>query len=137
MVTKILIVAFLVAVAVGVVVSRSVTSTQVHSINEVKSWERGGMVALNGKVTFSKNNHFVIDDGTGKAELSTCPSWYKKINLYENDHITVTGQVSKNVPSYKECSFILSVFKIYKDGEVIEIRDRPGRPSWVNNHVRN
>lgn len=132
MVTKILLVAFLVSISVGVVVCRSVTSTQVHTVAEVLTWDRGGTVALDGIITYADENHFVMDDGSGKVELSTCPVWYKRIRVYEKDHIMVIGQISNNPSYFKNCNIMLNVYKIIKNGDTINIREHPGIPPWVS-----
>ncbi|MDP2975927.1 MAG: hypothetical protein Q8N45_06890, partial [Anaerolineales bacterium] len=38
-------------------------------------------------VTYANNNAFMLNDGTGTVELSTCPIWYKRIDLHEGDEV--------------------------------------------------
>ena len=47
------------------------------------------------------------------------------------DDITVSGQVMNSPSCLAKCDFMLSVFKIYRGGEIIEVRRRPGKPPWI------
>lgn len=125
-----LIVLFL-AVAVGIVVDHTVTDTQIRTISDARSSNtQGGTVVLQGIITYAEDNTFILDDGTGKAELSTCPVWYKRIDLRNGDYVTVVGQVMNNPSLSMNCNFVLSVYKVFRDREVIQVRIRPGKPPW-------
>ncbi len=131
LVWKVLVVVVVLAVATGVYVEHAMTSTQIRTIQDVRTSDtEGGTVVVRGKITYASENIFILDDGTGKAELSTCPTWYKRIPLYEGDHVTVVGQVMVNPPLNTKVDFALSVYKIIKGGETIEVRGRPGKPPW-------
>jgi len=133
MLWQVLAVVLLVAAAVGVVVERAVTKTQIRTIADVRSSHaEGGTAALQGTITFAENNRFVLQDGTGRIELSTCPVWYKRISLHEGEHVTVVGQVMRNQSLSAESDFVLSVYKVYRGSEVLEVRRSPGKPPWAS-----
>ena len=133
MIWRLLIVIVILAAVVGIVVERTFTQTQIRSIAEVRSASdvRGGTVAIKGRIIYAKDNRFVLDDGTGTAELSTCPLWYKRIDLHEGDTVMVIGQLMTNPSLVTKSDFILSVYKIFRGGEVIMVRRRPGKPPWT------
>ena len=129
---KMMAVVILVAIAVGIVVQRAVTNTQIETIAHIKSTDtEGGAVSIRGMITYAAQNKFVIKDSTGTAQLSTCPTWYKDIPLHEGEMVTVIGQIMNQAPDRQKCDFALSVYKIFRDGEVIIVRGQPGKPPWV------
>ena len=123
----------LVVLAVAVLVQSTVTKTQIYRISDVKGANRlGGTVAVEGKITYASDNVFILEDGTGKAEIATCPTWYQRVNLYDGDQVMIVGQVSDN-PSLKiKTDFVLNAYKVFKGGQVIVVRGRPGKPPWIN-----
>ena len=130
---KVLAVVLLVAVGVGLVVERAVTNIQVRTIADVRSSNtRGGTVVLQGTIVFADENRFVLDDGTGKVELSTCPVWYKRIDLYKGDRARVMGQVMGNPSFSTQSDFVVSVHKVFHGGRVIRVRTWPGKPPWTS-----
>lgn len=133
---KILITVLLVALTVGTVIQKTFTDTQVRTIAEAKSWQvREGSLALKGKIVYAVDNTFILDDGTGQVELSTCPLWHKRIHLYTGDEVMVTGEIMRN-PSYtSNPDFVFSVFKIFKGREVIQVRRGPGKPPWKSRGI--
>lgn len=133
MIWRILAAVLIVSAAVGVVVERAVTNTQIRTIADVRSSSKaeGGTVALRGVITFAEDNRFILDDTSGKVELSTCPVWYRRIELREGDRVTVIGQVMSNPSLSSRCDFVLSVYKVFRGGEVIQVRRRPGKPPWI------
>jgi hypothetical protein len=137
MLWKVIVVVLCVAVAVGIVVEHAVTNTQIRTIADVRSSDTGGgSVALRGKIVFAKENTFVLQDATGRVELSTCPTWYKRIWMNEGDQVTVIGQVMNNPPMITRSEFVLSVYKILRGHEDIEVRERPGKPPWTSYGTR-
>ena len=129
---KLLAAAVLVAIAVAIVVEHAVTNTQIRTIADVRSSNTiGGTVALQGTITFASDNRFILDDGTGKAELATCPLWYKRVGFHKGDYITVVGQVMSNPSLSLKCDFVISVYKAFRGNEVIEVRRQPGKPPWI------
>lgn len=133
MVWKVLIVVLLVAIAVGIVVQHVVTETQTRTIAEVRSRRTTeGIVALQGTITFASANTFILDDGTGRVELSTCPIWFKRIDLQVGDHVIAIGEVMRNRSYATKSDFVLSTHKVLKGGAVIQVRGRPGKPPWAS-----
>ena len=128
---RILVIFLLVAVAVGVVVQYTVTDSELVTIAEIRaSGYPRGAIALKGTIIYANDNRFILDDGTGKVELSTCPVWYKRIYLQPGDEVTVIGEAMKNLSFTMKSDFVVSVYKIFKDGDVILVRRRPGKPPW-------
>jgi hypothetical protein len=133
LVWKVILVAIVLAVGTGFYVDHAMTDTQIRTIRDVHhSNTEGGTVIIAGRVTYASDNVFIIADDTGKAELSTCPMWYKRIMLHEGDEVTVIGQVMINPPLNTKADFALSVYKIIQDGGTIEVRGRPGKPPWAS-----
>lgn len=133
LVWKILAAVLLVSIAVGVVVERAVTGIQTCTIADVRSGAfGGGSVAVVGTIVDADSNRFILSDDTGRAELSTCPLWYKVVNLHTGDKVTVVGEVINTTTMNRDCDLILSVYKVFTDDGVIVIRGRPGKPPWFN-----
>lgn len=128
---KILAVVVLISLAVGIIAERAVTKTQIRAIHDIRVEQAaGGIVAIEGKVSYASDNRFALDDGTGKAELSTCPTWYKRIDMVEGDKAVVVGQVMGSRPLLRGCRFALCVYKIQHGGATTEVRRGPGVPPW-------
>lgn len=132
MLWKILLALLLLTIGVGIFIQNAVTKTQIRTISDVRSSDtQGGTVSLEGKIIYARDNRFVLDDGTGKAELSTCPLWYKQINLQEGDGVIAVGQVMNNPSFTTKSDFVLSVYKIFRGADTFEVRVRPGKPPWI------
>lgn len=128
-----MVVVVLLTIASGLYVQHAFTNTQIRTIKDVAASDtEGGTVVVRGKIIYAVENVFILDDGTGKAELSTCPTWYKRIQIREGDQVTVVGQVMVNPPMNTKVNFALSVYKIIHGGETIEVRRRPGKPPWTS-----
>ncbi len=133
MLWKVVVAVVLLALGTGLYVQYALTNTQIRTISDARAADtEGGTVVVQGTITYAADNVFVLDDGTGKAELSTCPTWYKRIPVHEGDRVTVIGQVMINPPMNTKVDFALSVYKIVSDGETIEVRGRPGKPPWTS-----
>lgn len=133
---RILVIVLLVAIAVGVVVQYTVTDSELVTIAEIRA--RGnprGAIALKGTIIYANDNRFILDDGTGKVELSTCPAWYKRIDMHSGDQVMVIGEVMRNPSFAMRSEFVFSVYKVFKDGDVILVRQRPGKPPWSSYHL--
>lgn len=129
---KLFIVVFLVATAVAIVVEHAVTSSNVYTIANVRAADSEvGTVTIHGTVSYASDNTFAIQDGTGTAELVTCPTWYKRIYLFPGDEVTVIGEVLKSHSIPSKTNITISVYKILRNGKVLEVRDRPGKPPWA------
>ena len=136
MVWRILICVMLLVGGVAILVQRSVTKSQIRTIADAAKPESlGGIVTLAGRVTSAAENRFILDDGTGKAEIYTCPVWYKRINVYERDRVTVVGQVMRSIPKSSDSALVLSAYKIIRGGAVIEVRRKPGKPPWISHSL--
>lgn len=132
MLWKVLVVVLVLAAATGLYVEHALTSTQIRTISDVLASDtEGGTVVVKGTIVYASDNVFILDDGTGKVELSTCPTWYKRIPLLEGDKVTVIGQVMVNPPMNTKTDIALSVYKILRGSETIEVRGRPGKPPWA------
>ena len=130
---RISIIILLITMAVAIIVEHVFTNTQIRTIKNVISSDTvGGTVAIKGEIVYAEENRFILNDGTGMAELATCPVWYKRVNLYEGDRVTVVGQVMNNPSMLTRCDFVLSVYKVFKGGEVIQVRSQPGKPPWTS-----
>jgi len=129
---RVLVVSLLVAVAVGVLVQRTMMESEVATVAQVVSGGvRPGAVVLEGTVTYANdNNTFILSDGTGSVELSTCPVWWMRIDLHLGDIVTVVGEPMRNPSLTTRSDLTLSVYKIFKDGDTIVVRGRPGKPPW-------
>jgi len=133
LVWKILAAVFLVSIAVGVVVERAVTGIQTRTIADVHTCATdGGTVAVVGTIVYADSNRFILSDETGKAELSTCPLWYKVVHLYKGEKVTVVGEVMNTPTMNQDCDLLLCVYKVFTDDGVIVIRGRPGKPPWFD-----
>lgn len=125
----------LLTIAVGVFVEHTLTSVQIRTIASARSADvTGGTVAIEGTITYAKNNRFIVKDSTGAVELSTCPLWYKRVNLHEGDKVIVVGEVLSNPPRARKCDFVMSTYKIFRDNDIIEVRRGPGKPPWAFCH---
>lgn len=125
----------LLAIAVGVFVEHTLTSVQIRTIASACSADvTGGTIAIEGTVTYAKNNRFVVQDSTGRAELSTCPLWYKRVNVHEGDKVIAVGEVLNSPPLARNCNFVMATYKIFRGGDVIEVRKGPGKPPWAFYH---
>ncbi len=132
MIWKATTVGVIVTLAVAVLVQSTVTKTQIYRISDVKITDSlGGTVAVQGKITYAYNNVFMLQDGTGKIEVDTCPTWYKRVELFPGDHVVVVGQVANNPSIDSKINFVLNAFKIMKGKETIVVRGRPGKPPWM------
>ena len=126
----------LVALAVGIFVEHTLTDVQIRTIASARSADvQGGTVAIEGTIVYAKNNRFILQDDTGRAELTTCPLWYKRVNLHEGDKVIAVGEVLTNPPLSRNCDFVLSTYKVFRGREVIEIRRGPGKPPWAFCHL--
>ena len=115
----------------GIAVQHTVTDSETVTAAQVKhAGIRPGAITLKGTITYANNNTFILNDGTGKVELSTCPLWWKRVDVHEGDKVMVVGEPMRNPSLTMRSDFTLSVYKIFKDGEEIVVRGRPGKPPW-------
>jgi|GEM_PF-2506780 len=122
----------LVAILACLLVEHAVMEKQVWTIADIKNGHvKSGTVVVRGTIAYSSDNCFILDDGTGKAQLYTCPTWYRRIDLYEGQHVVVVAEVVENPSSTADYDLVLSAYKIFADGDTILIRSRPGKPPWA------
>lgn len=122
----------LTAFLAGFFTQQAVMDTQVRTIAEIREGNTsGGMAVVKGKIIYAYDNHFILQDSTGKAELATCPTWYKLIPIIKGDEVVVVGEVMKNPSLLGKCDIMLSVYKIFTKHKTIIVRGRPGKPPWM------
>lgn len=94
---------------------------------------RDQMVTVSGQIVqHLRDNHYVLDDGTGRIVIDGGPIWYHQLNLPIGQQVRVTGEVSlgptwlssPRTPEIDICAAVLA------DGTVITVRG-PGRPPWA------
>ena len=129
---RVLVVMLLVAAAVGIVVQRTVTDSEIVTAAQVMARGiRPGAITLKGTITYANNNNsFIMSDGTGKVHLLTCPVWWKRIDLHLGDKVMVVGEAMRNQSLTVKSDFTLSVYKIFVHSDEIVVRGRPGKPPW-------
>ena len=132
LVWKLAIIVVIVATAVALFVGHAVTSSDIRHIADIHPGDaEGGTVTVHGTITQANDNRFVLQDSTGTAALTTCPVWYKRISLFPGDEVTVTGEVIRSHPGSSRSKITLSVYSIYRNGETITVREKPGKPPWA------
>ena len=137
MLWRILICVFALCVGIAFWVHHALTRTQISTVADIRTREDTGVsVALQGRVVCVEDSRFVLDDGTGRAEIATCPAWYKPINICVGERVIVMGRVLKTIRLGRTRSeFVVSAYRILRDGEVIEVRGKPGKPPWAYQRV--
>ncbi|BAU42800.1 hypothetical protein O77CONTIG1_02622 [Leptolyngbya sp. O-77] len=85
-------------------------------------------ITITGTVRSIVGNEFLLSDGTGEIIVDAGPRWYHQINLSQGERVTVVGE-------YDDYDF--DAFRITRqNGEVIVIRNGPGRPPWAGGRGR-
>ncbi|QKD84735.1 DNA-binding protein [Thermoleptolyngbya sichuanensis A183] len=80
-------------------------------------------ITITGTVQSIVGNEFLLRDNTGEIIVDAGPRWYHQINLSPGERVTVVGE-------YDDYDF--DAFRITREnGEVIVIRNGPGRPPWA------
>jgi len=80
-------------------------------------------ITITGTVQSIVGNEFILRDNTGEIIVDAGPRWYHQINLRQGERVTVVGE-------YDDYDF--DAFRITREnGEVIFIRNGPGRPPWA------
>ena len=133
---RLMIAVLVLATAIGVVVERAVTDIQIRPISSLGKGDlHEGTVAIKGRILYAHDNRFVVADPTGKAELTTCPVWYRRIGLHVGDKVTVIGEILTAPPIMHDCDVTLSALKVFRGDETIVVRGRPGKPPWAEGPV--
>lgn len=94
----------------------------------IESLQETRRTTVQGTVDRVIENTFVLRDGTGELVVDTAPPWYMTVDVEAGEVVTVTGEVEtrRDGPLKMDAYTIRS-----EDGEVIQIRDGPGRPPWA------
>jgi hypothetical protein len=80
-------------------------------------------ITITGTVQSIVGNEFLLRDNSGEIIVDAGPRWYHQINLSPGERVTVVGE-------YDDYDF--DAFRITREnGEVIVIRNGPGRPPWA------
>lgn len=109
----------------GILASIVTTSLSVQAqtipIEQLQQRQQG--TTITGTVRSVVGNEFILSDGTGEVIVDAGPRWYRAINVSVGEQLTVTGE-------YDDDDF--DAFTITRaNGEVITIRNGPGRPPWA------
>jgi hypothetical protein len=107
----------------------SVFSIYLLQINEVLArtpigeLRRSDSATVSGEVASVVGNEFILTDGTGEIIVDAGPRWWHEVNLVPGERVTVVGE-------YDDYDF--DAYSITRsNGEVIKIRNGPGRPPWA------
>lgn len=88
-------------------------------------------LTISGTVGSVVGNDFTVSDGTGEIIVDAGPRWYHEITVTPGEQVTVVGEYDNGE---------LDAYSITRaNGEVITIRNGPGRPPWAggpNNQSR-
>ncbi|MEN6520659.1 MAG: hypothetical protein ABFD46_05845 [Armatimonadota bacterium] len=134
---KVFPVALALAVAIGLITELAFTKTKIYTVRSALTEADSSIVSIDGTVRKVGNNRYVLIDGTGHAELQTCPLWYRTIELKMDENITVTGEILDNSRPRKGSLYVMDVYKIIRNGKPeIVLRTRPGKPPWASGNVR-
>ncbi len=83
---------------------------------------------ISGTVTSVVGNEFILSDGTGEIIVDAGPRWWHEVNLLPGEAVTVVGE-------YDDGDF--DAYSITRsNGQVIQIRNGPGRPPWAGGPSR-
>jgi uncharacterized protein YdeI (BOF family) len=89
----------------------------------IRDLQRDPGTTIAGTVTSVVGNEFILDDGTGQVIVDAGPRWYHQIEIQAGEQLTVWGE-------YDDYDF--DAYRITREnGEVIHIRNGPGRPPWA------
>jgi len=112
----------------------SVFSIYLLQINEVLArtpigdLRRSDSATVSGEVASVVGNEFILTDGTGEIIVDAGPRWWHEVNLVPGERVTVVGE-------YDDDDF--DAYSITRNnGEVIKIRNGPGRPPWAGGPSR-
>ncbi|MFQ4137760.1 DNA-binding protein [Nodosilinea sp. PGN35] len=98
---------------------------QTVSIESLRQQDGTTIVGTVGSVV---GNSFTLSDGTGEIIVGAGPRWYQAITVTPGEQLTVVGE-------YDNGEF--DAYRIIRaNGDVIVVRDGPGRPPWAGNANR-
>ncbi|NJM61119.1 MAG: NirD/YgiW/YdeI family stress tolerance protein [Oscillatoriales cyanobacterium RU_3_3] len=94
----------------------------------IQELQRHRGTTISGTITSVVGNEFILSDGTGEIIVDAGPRWYRQINLRVGEKVSVVGD-------YDDDDF--DAYSIRRqNGEVIQIRNGPGRPPWAGGRGR-
>ncbi|MCU0546923.1 MAG: DNA-binding protein [Oscillatoriaceae cyanobacterium Prado104] len=100
----------------------------VRSQTSIQDLQRNRDTTISGTVKSVVGNEFILTDGTGEIIVDAGPRWYREVNLRVGEKVTVVGD-------YDDYDF--DAYSIRRqNGEVIQIRNGPGRPPWAGGRGR-
>jgi uncharacterized protein YdeI (BOF family) len=80
-------------------------------------------ITISGTVGMVVGNSFMLSDGSGETIVDAGPRWYQDITVTPGEQVTVVGEYDNGD---------LDASRITRaNGEVITIRNSPGRPPWA------
>ena len=86
-------------------------------------------LAISGQVGSVVGNSFTLSDGTAEIIVDAGPRWYQAVNVAPGEQLTVVGEFDNGE---------FDAYRITRaSGEVIVIRNGPGRPPWAGGLNRN
>lgn len=89
----------------------------------IQSLRQQNGITISGTVGSVVGNNFTLDDGTGDIIVDAGPRWYQAITVTPGEQLTVVGEYSNDE---------FDAYRITRaSGEVITIRNGPGRPPWA------
>jgi uncharacterized protein YdeI (BOF family) len=118
----------------GMLVQQAFTGTEIERVASAKKTGVSRLITLQGRISnfVPSDNVFILTDVTGTAELSTCPTWYRKINIHDGEQVTVTGHILTSKPEAPKALYVVAVHYIERpDGSRIALRESIGKPPWA------
>lgn len=89
----------------------------------IEALRQQGGITLTGTVGSVVGNSFTLSDGTGEIIVGAGPRWYQEVTVLPGEPLTVVGE-------YDQGEF--DAYRITRaNGDVIVVRDGPGRPPWA------
>jgi hypothetical protein len=86
-------------------------------------------LTISGQVGSVVGNSFTLSDGTAEIIVDAGPRWYQAVNVASGEQLTVVGEFDNGE---------FDAYRITRaSGEVIVIRNGPGRPPWAGGPNRN
>jgi uncharacterized protein YdeI (BOF family) len=119
----------LLTAGVSAVILTASMNVQAQPIPIERLQQRQQGITISGTVRSVVGNEFILSDGTGEVIIDAGPRWYHTVDVSEGEQVTVVGE-------YDDYDF--DAFQITREnGDVINIRNGPGRPPWAGGPRRN
>ncbi len=126
-------VAVALAIAIGVFAELAFTRTKTLRIADALAQAETPLVTLHGRIIPTESTSaYILDDGSGRALILTCPSWYRRVDLSPNETVTVTGELENPSSARRNTLFTVSAHSISRSGKPeIVLRTQLGKPPWA------